>query len=121
MNENEVTAEVVDEHTPEIKWPERVLIIRDRGVFKAHPCGQTRDIDKMAKWSKSAGTPYRIIRIVPPTQPKKQRAEIDWVAVNRLVDDRHFPIDSVIRIINECAKIVEVPNDACADSENDGR
>lgn len=65
---DEVVAEVVEERVPEIKWPERVLIVREGGAFKAHT--HAPDIDMMAKWAKDGGIPYRILRVQPPSPPK---------------------------------------------------
>lgn len=102
---DEVTAEVVEEKVPKIRWPERVLIIHDLGDFKAHT--HAPDVDMMAKWARDGGIPFQILRVRPPSQPKKQRVEIDWKAVNRQVADNHFPIDAVRRIIDEATRIVD--------------
>lgn len=76
INAGVVTAEVVEEHVPEIQWPERALIVYEGKAFKCHTYGP--DIDLMTKWARDGGVPFRILKVTAPQPPKRQRVKIDW-------------------------------------------
>lgn len=79
----ETNATVEKEHTPEVKWPERIIIIRNHdGLFTAK-----FDVDYYARRAEEVEfRPYQILRVTPPVE---RRVVIDWEAVNRECDEAH--------------------------------
>lgn len=74
----ETPAEIVSEHVPEIKWPERI-IIWSPGPGYAWNISAT-DVDGVAEIVRSRDMLYRILRVHPPVT---RRVEIDYEAVKR--------------------------------------
>ena len=107
---SEVVAEVAEEKVPKIRWPERVLIIHDLGDFKAHT--HAPDVDMMAKWARDGGIPFQILRVRPPSQPKKQWVSIEWSKVKvslATLGDRElsFAWPEIVSAIERHARIVD--------------
>lgn len=79
----EVPAIVESEHTPEPKWPERIIVCHARtldgmGDFDLFVPRVSENAEDEAKgWCNSQGyTAYRILRVAPPHKPG-----VDWASV----------------------------------------
>lgn len=116
----EVTATVESEHTPEPKWPERIIVCHARtldgmGDFDLFVPRVSENAEDEAKgWCNSQGyTAYRILRVQPPVE---RRVSIDWGAICRELRRIDFGSaanaigqGTVTRLIESHARIVEVP------------
>lgn len=80
---DEVPTEVVEEHVPPIKWPERVIVYKTTAglEFMAIPIDNIDIEGQYVTELRQTGRSYRILRVQPPTPPKKQRVVFDWPAV----------------------------------------
>ena len=69
----ETEATVVEEHVPEIKWPERIIVWMPAPGMAWNM--SATDIDGVAEIVRERKMPYRILRVTPPVE---RRVVIDW-------------------------------------------
>ena len=90
----ETPAEIVSEHVPEIKWPEKVIITLDKDKGWVAHCN---DIEWRQRTAKENNRAHRILRVQPPAErrveiPKELVEAIEREAGQLLEsDDGHFP------------------------------
>ena len=111
----EIPATLESEHTPEPKWPERIIVCHARtldgmGDFDLFVPRVSENAEEEATgWCNSQGyTAYRILRVSPPVE---RRVEIDWAAVEKEVGLAFPQIRKEMfkRFILRHARIVEEP------------
>ena len=115
---DEVVAEVVEEKVPEPKFEPFVVQYKhgEYGHSGATVFNTIEDAIDYAVYCRAEGYSARILRVQPPSPPKKQRVVIDMDAFidewNDLFEEvRPIPM-RIWTMIRKHTSIVEVPNDA---------
>lgn len=114
---DEVVAEVVEEKVPEPPKFEPFIVQWIGADHGALPFKTLAQAEKEAADCRSDGFPARILRVQPPSPPKKQRVEIDFLAMYKWLRGIGYnelaavisTSDRVQDAIERHARIVEEP------------
>lgn len=109
---SEVPATVESEHTPEPKWPEKVMLFMTTARMQcmAIPLHDDEQEQLFIKEMECTERPFIILRVTPPPPPVERRVEIDFGLVEASHRSATYRFSEEFQaLILRHARIVEEP------------